>query len=252
MDGKTLRGSLRRGGKGDSVHLVNAWLRDSGLCLGRLKTPSKSNEMKAIPQLLSELNLRNATVSIDAAGCYKETAQAIISQKGEYCIAVKANQPTLYADVQRLFAEGLDLRRRTVDELVRPEVESYSDTDGGHGRIEVRTAYISTDLTHLTTANEWPGLQAVGMIVSETMAALAEPSPGLPSTLTIGRHTECGLHVVGDPCVALRHLMLAIAPGSGSLEIVDLRTDTGFDIDSIGTARGALVGLPRSSKRTRA
>lgn len=169
VDGKTLRGSLRRGAKGETVHLVNAWLRSEGLCLGQLKTASKSNEMKAIPQLLGELDIRGSTVSIDAAGCYKETAQSIILQKGDYCLAVKANQPTLYADVQRLFAEGLDARRRTVDELEQPGVDSYSDTDAGHGRIEVRTAYVSADLEYLTTAKDWPGLKAVGMVVSETM-----------------------------------------------------------------------------------
>lgn len=168
VDGKTLRGSLRRGEKGETVHLVNAWLRSEGLCLGQLKTESKSNETKAIPKLLAELDIRSSTVSIDAAGCYKEIAQTIVSQKGEYCIAVKANQPTLYADAQKLFAEGLDGRRRTVDELEQPEVEAHSDTDSGHGRIEVRTAYLSFDLGYLTTAKDWPGLQAVGMVVSET------------------------------------------------------------------------------------
>lgn len=81
---------------------------------------------------------------------------------------------------------------------------------------------------------------------------LAEPSAGLPSTVTLGRHTECGLHVVGDPCVALRHLMLAIKPGSRSLEIVDLRTDPGFHIDSIGAARGALgASIPITRRRAR-
>jgi len=168
IDGKTLRGSLRRGAKGETVHLVNAWLRHEGLCLGQLKTSSKSNELKAIPKLLAELELRGSTVSIDAAGCYKEIAEAIVSQKGDYCIALKANQPTLYADVEKLFAEGLDGRARSVDELERPEVECFSDTDGGHGRIEVRTAYLSADLAYLSTARDWVGLRAVGMVISET------------------------------------------------------------------------------------
>jgi len=75
----------------------------------------------------------------------------------------------------------------------------------------------------------------------QSMAALAEPTTGLPSTLTLGRHTECALHAVGDPCMALRNLLFATAPGSRSLEIVDLRTDTGFHIDTIGAVRAALV-----------
>ena len=128
VDGKSLRGSLQGGAKGKMVHLVNAWLRHEGLCLGQLKTSSKSNEMKAIPALLAELDLRGSTVTIDAAGCYKEVAQAVTTQDGDYCIAIKANQPTLYSDVQRLFSEGLDERSRTVDELERPRVEVFTDT----------------------------------------------------------------------------------------------------------------------------
>lgn len=168
VDGKALRGSLRRGSSNGQLYVVSAWLRKEGICLGQMKVLDKSNEMKAIPRLLEQLDARGSTVTIDAAGCYKETAEVIIEQKADYCIAVKGNQPTIYEDVQRLFAEGLDARHRTIDELERPEVGLVSHTDAGHGRIEERTAYVCSDLQYLTTANEWPGLKAVGMMVSET------------------------------------------------------------------------------------
>ncbi len=168
VDGKALRGSLRRARNEGPLYVVSAWLRAEGICMGEVKTQDKSNEMKAIPILLEELDARGTTITIDAAGCYKETAQAVIRQKADYCIAIKGNQPTLYADVQRVFAEALDERRRSVDELARPEVTSLSDTDGGHGRIEERKAYVCADLSYLSTAGEWPGLKAVGMVTSQT------------------------------------------------------------------------------------
>ena len=168
VDGKSLRGSLRRRSKEGAVHLVSAWLTKEGICLGQRKTSDKSNEMKAIPKLLEQLDTRGSTVTIDAAGCYKETAQTIVGQKGDYCIAVKANQPTLYDDVQHLFGQGLDARPRSVDELEQPQVDSVTHTDAGHGRIEQRTAYVCSDLRYLTTAVDWPGLRSVGMVVSKT------------------------------------------------------------------------------------
>jgi len=168
VDGKALRGSLRRGDSNGQLYVVSAWLRKEGICLGQMKVLDKSNEMKAIPRLLQQLDAHGSTITIDAAGCYKETAEVIIEQKADYCIAVKGNQPTIYEDVQRLFAEGLDDRRRPIDALERPALGLVTHTDSGHGRIEERTAYVCSDLRYLTTANQWQGLKAVGMVVSKT------------------------------------------------------------------------------------
>lgn len=55
VDGKSLRGSLRRNKSGKAVHLVSAWLRQEGICLGQLKTSDKSNEMNALPRLFAAI-----------------------------------------------------------------------------------------------------------------------------------------------------------------------------------------------------
>ena len=59
----------------------------------------KSNEIPAIPALLALLDLRGCTVTIDAMGCQKEIARQIITQGGDYVLALKGNQGTLHADV---------------------------------------------------------------------------------------------------------------------------------------------------------
>ena len=164
IDGKTLRGS-RGAAKGKTaVHLVSAWLRDAGLVLGQVKTEDKSNETTAIPELLRLLDVEGSVVSIDAAGCYRAIAKQIVEQKGHYFLAVKDNQLTLKQDIERLFAEGNESRRRSVDELPRPVTTQARDTDGGHGRIEERSATVSSDLGWLTTREEWKNLSAVVMI----------------------------------------------------------------------------------------
>ena len=42
-----------------------------GISLGQLATEEKSNEITAIPELIDQIELNNATVTIDAAGCQK-------------------------------------------------------------------------------------------------------------------------------------------------------------------------------------
>ena len=52
VDGKTLRRSHDRSNGKSAIHMVNAWAVQHGLVLGQVKTDAKSNEIKAIPELL--------------------------------------------------------------------------------------------------------------------------------------------------------------------------------------------------------
>jgi hypothetical protein len=74
IDGKHLRGAAARG---KQVHLVSAWDSSRSLLLGQVKAHEKSNEMAAIPELLDSLDLTNAIVTIDAAGCQTDIADKI-------------------------------------------------------------------------------------------------------------------------------------------------------------------------------
>ena len=168
IDGKTLRGSLSAAKGCKAIHIVNAWLREAGLVLGQVKTNEKSNEITAIPELLALLDIDGCTVSMDAAGCHRAIAAQIIEKKGDYLLAVKENQPTLHRDLQRLFAEAENQRRRSRDELARPDVATARHTDGGHGRIEERVVSVCHQLDWLTTAQQWKGLRGAVLIESTT------------------------------------------------------------------------------------
>src|SRR5690349_20525292 len=87
IDGKSMRGS-HDGGLG-MVHLVSAWHHGCGLVLGQVKTAAKSNEITAIPELLDALDVRGATITIDAMGCQRAIAEKILEKKADYIIAVK-------------------------------------------------------------------------------------------------------------------------------------------------------------------
>ncbi len=72
IDGKTLRRSHNRFIGKSAIHMVSAWASSNGLVLGQTKVDERSNEITAIPQLLSVLDLSGCIVTIDAMGCQKE------------------------------------------------------------------------------------------------------------------------------------------------------------------------------------
>ncbi len=167
IDGKTSRRSFDTASGKKAIHTVSAWLSEAGLVLGQVKTEAKSNEITAIPELLRLLDIRGATVTIDAMGCQTAIAETIVDGGGHYTLAVKDNQPTLHEDIQTCFNEADDERMRAIDEHPRPEVERFEDVDKGHGRVEVRTVDLCRDLEWITTSEKWKDLSFVARVIRE-------------------------------------------------------------------------------------
>jgi predicted transposase YbfD/YdcC len=165
VDGKTSRRSFDTASNKGPVHTVSAWMSEAGLVLGQRQTEAKSNEITAIPELLEVLDLREATVTIDAMGCQTAIAQTIRAGGGHYLLSVKDNQLTLHEDIQTTFAEADDDRKRTVDEQPRPQVEVFEQVHKGHGRLETRTVSLCRDLAWITTTERWRDLCFVARIV---------------------------------------------------------------------------------------
>lgn len=135
IDGKTLRGS-HDGELKSPIHMVSAWSSANGVVLGQEKTAEKSNEITAIPELLRSLEIKGCIVSIDAMGCQREIAEQIIRQKGDYLLALKGNQGNLHEEVKSFFTTAKENTFKNVT------YGFHEDIDAGHGRIEVRRAYV--------------------------------------------------------------------------------------------------------------
>ena len=155
IDGKTVRRSMN--GDIPPIHIVSAWSSDQRLVLGQIKTKRKSNEITAIPELLSMLSIKGATVSIDAMGCQKIIAEKIVEKKADYLLAVKNNQPNLYKDIDILFS--------SVDCGILPvESQEYQTIDKAHGRLETRTYSLLNSIQLLPSGEHWPKLQSIGRV----------------------------------------------------------------------------------------
>ena len=159
IDGKALRGSYNRQDAKAAIHLVSAWATENKLSLGQVVVDERSNEITAIPELLEVLELSGAIVTIDAMGCQKEIAATIRERGGDYVLAVKQNQPTLYDQVREAIDEGLEKDAEQIDE--------YCTDEKGHGRQEVRTSAIFPAPEGVDPEGLWQDLYAVGVTFSE-------------------------------------------------------------------------------------
>jgi len=159
IDGKTLRRSHDRRKQLGPLHLVSAWASDRGITLGQIATAEKSNEITAIPELLDQLDVAGAIVTIDAAGCQKNIACKIINGKGDYVLALKGNQGTLYAAAQDYLIDHME------DDFARISVSRLETNEKGHGRTEQRTYYQVTVPAELKGRREWAGLKTIGVVI---------------------------------------------------------------------------------------
>jgi predicted transposase YbfD/YdcC len=163
VDGKTVRGS--RDESEHVIHMVSAWANKNQLVLGQVRTDEKSNEITAIPELLTLLELKGCIVTIDAMGCQKDIAEKIVDTGAGYVLALKENHPMLYDDVRVYFEAALR------EETFYKDVKKSSTLEKGHGRIEKRCYYLTTEIDWLPDLPAWKGLKAIAMAHSKVEKA---------------------------------------------------------------------------------
>lgn len=161
IDGKTLRHSFDRGSQQAAIHMVSAWSENNQMVWGQVKTEEKSNEITAIPKLLEMLALESCIVTIDAMGCQKKIAEAIIGKKADYVLSLKGNQSTMEEEVRLFFDGALKTNLNGIYHDI------YETIDKGHGRIETRRYIVSPDIDWFADRKEWKGLKSFGMVESK-------------------------------------------------------------------------------------
>ncbi len=168
IDGKTSRRSHNRPAGKAPLHLVSAFATTGRLVLGQEAVDEKSNETTAIPVLLERLAeggaLKGAIVTIDAMACNSTIATGITDAGAHYLLAVKENQPTLRAEIETFFADAPPT-----------SLDSFTDLDKGHGRIEQRTVTLAREVDWLTGDRRFPGeLRLPGVAAVIKVAARTE------------------------------------------------------------------------------
>ena len=156
IDGKQARRT--KDAKKKPLHVVSAFSAEYGLVIGQLACGEKSNEITAIPKLLEMLDIKGCIVTIDAMGTQTEIAKAVRDNEGDYILALKENQKTLYNDV-KLYLDDVSREKKLL------ESENYYKTvEKGHGRIETRECIISEEISWLHNKSAWKDLHGIGVI----------------------------------------------------------------------------------------
>jgi predicted transposase YbfD/YdcC len=153
IDGKTLRGSKDDGNGRYAIHLVSAWSHQNRLVLGQVKTSGKSNEIEAVKELLTLLDIKGAVITADAMSCQKDIVQQIGAKEADYIIAIKDNQKNLKEAIEYEFKTQSNI-------LVHETIEK------NHGRIETRICQVISNLTEIENKESWVNLKAVIKITS--------------------------------------------------------------------------------------
>jgi predicted transposase YbfD/YdcC len=150
IDGKALRGAYERGRCSTPFHMVNVWAAGARLVLAQCKAPGRNEAIGAL-EALALLRLEGCIVTADALHCHRRFAMKVLSQGGNYVLALKENQSALFADAARLFRRT---RQRSVAEQLEPST---------HDRREWRRAVVVRD-TALSAKHKFAGIVAVARV----------------------------------------------------------------------------------------
>ena len=155
MDGKTINGSSRSELTTDKVtptNVMSIYSHDYGMSIIQDFIKEKSNEIPTGPELIKQLNLSDSIITADALNTQKDTVNAIVKSKGDYVLALKANQGTLYQEVSEYFH----------DEGLLKDLDYYTELEKSHSKIIKREYYMTNDISWLTNYKDWNKLKAVG------------------------------------------------------------------------------------------
>lgn len=161
IDGKVMRRTLDKASGASAIHLVSAWSAKNNLCFGQIKVAEKSNEITAIPLLLDLLDIKGATITMDAMGCQFTIADKIVDAQADYVLALKGNQGEFYDDIK------LFLKTNLANEFKNTSHTVSKIVNGDHGRIEQRKVWLITDVQWLIECHpRWKSIKGIAIVDS--------------------------------------------------------------------------------------
>lgn len=150
IDGKTQRGNGNKNQRPN--HIVSA-VDERGFCLGQKRVEEKTNEIKAIPELLDHLNIKGTIITTDAMGTQTAIVKKIRQKRADYVLALKANQGSLLEDVREYFT----------DKELREKCAYKKGIEKARGNLEKREYWQTEDIGWLSQKKEWAGIKSIIM-----------------------------------------------------------------------------------------
>jgi len=151
LDGKAVACTAKPQNPHSALHILTAYLTESGVVLGQKAVREKTNEIPVFQEMLGLLDISGKTLTADALHCQKETCRKIVEKGGHYVLGLKENQKTLHDDAA-LFFEGM---------ADAEAFETFRTVEKNAGRIEARTCRKIKDISWLEGRGDWTGLQTI-------------------------------------------------------------------------------------------
>ena len=154
IDGKAIKSATDKINNGNIPYIVSAFIGEIGLSIGQVKVDDKSNEITAIPDLLDILDIKGATITIDAIGTQEEIVNKIVDKEAHYVLPVKDNQKELRKQIKSQFESYNNLYGNS-------QVYHEKTIEKDHGRIEEREYFLCYDISKIKDKEKWKTVNAI-------------------------------------------------------------------------------------------
>ena len=161
VDGKVLRGTLKHDREDQPpVHLLSWYECASGIVLDQFVVSSKNNEESACRAILHPVLVKGRIITADAIFSSRPWCATVHAYQGYYVIPIKDNNPAVHRNLEEFFED---------DGIDRTEFQIYKQVTKGHGRLEVREIWTSTQM-NAWYEQEWAGIAQVFRICRTVQA----------------------------------------------------------------------------------
>jgi predicted transposase YbfD/YdcC len=158
VDGKSLRRAYAAGLAHMPPMSVSVWAAETRLTLAQVMAPG-GNEAEAAIAALKLIDLKGCIVTADALHCHRSMASVVSQAKGDYVLALKANQSKLYAQAKAACQAAVERPRQCAETL-----------EMSHGRSDRRSAIV-VPFAQSGKRNRFAKLAAVACIASQRSQA---------------------------------------------------------------------------------
>ena len=143
-----------------NFNVLNVQSTETGITLSTIKIDEKTNEIPEAQAVLKTLDLSKCIVTTDALNTQKSTVDAIINDaKGDYCLAVKGNQKTLFEDLVLYFSD-----EEFLDAIKKNKLGYLIVTEEDRTRIITWEHFITDDIEWYEDREKWNSLKSFGYV----------------------------------------------------------------------------------------
>ena len=154
LDGKKMRGTMKHENENQpEVNTVALYEFETGVVIAQ-KTYKNGHEQAAGLALLHPLLVKGHVVTSDALHSYRKFCAIVHAYLGYYLAIIKDNNPAVRRRLAAFFED---------EKINRKEWQYHKEVNKGHGRLEVREIWTSTQMNQYLR-KEWAGASQIFMI----------------------------------------------------------------------------------------